>query len=615
MSKDFYYEFGGYRLNPTDKSLWRDKQTVPLTPKQIEILLLLLKNSGNTVNREEFYQSIWKGTFVEEANLTQNIFQLRKTLSENTGGTEFIETVPKRGYRFAAPLKKIAIENNGNHKIETKTNQPASNFFSLPKLIILVAFIGLLTNGYFFLFQTKTADSNAQKRTIAILPFREISNQSADKQLEIGLADALITKLSGAQKLTVRPTSAIIQTKQTELLPIGRELNVEIVVSGTIQREDDKMRVNVQLVQVSDGVTLWAETFDDSSKNVFEMQDIISAKILRALTNQINPEENRHITKRQTNNPQAFEAYSRGRYFWTTGSNTNLDKSIQYFQKAIELDANYALAYSGLADAQLFYSNGITGTPLASEYFKQAKINVLKTLELDASLAEPHSTLAAIIFEETGDWASAEKEFLKALELNPNYSAARMWYSLHLLGQGDFEKAESEMKKALEIDPVSPSMVNALGQIYYFSGRYELAITQFEKALELDSDFARAKVYLSLALIEIGKKDEALGILKKVYQDYRQHTGAKTALGWLYANLGKRKEAEEILQDLDKIKHPHIFDRYAVALINAESGNIEKAFEILQEISKFRNLSLLVRLKFDPKLKKFLRRYTSANIQ
>jgi DNA-binding winged helix-turn-helix (wHTH) protein/TolB-like protein/Tfp pilus assembly protein PilF len=602
MTNGFYYEFGKYRLNPTDKSLWRDNQVVALTPKQIEILLLLLENAGNTVSREEFFNLIWGGTFVEEANLTQNVFQLRKTLSENHGRAEFIETVPKRGYRFAAPCRKS--ENKGNPTIEKRlATVEKTRLFNFRNLVLACLFICLLTLGYFFFFRSKSNStaSNPPNSTIAILPFKEIGNQS-DKQLEIGLADALITKLSGLKNIAVRPTSAVMQTKQTEPIQIGRELNVEIILSGTIQRENEQLRVTVQLVRVADGNTLWAETFDGSSKNIFDIQDEISEKILQTLQKQINPEENRQITKRHTNNPAAFEAYSRGRYFWTTGSNTDLDKSIQYFQKAIELDPRYALAYSGLADAQLFYTNGVAGTKVATEYFRLAKMNALKALEIDSSLAEPHTTLAAIIFEENDDWAEAEKEFLKAIEINPNYAVGRVGYSLHLLGQGDFEKAKSEMKKALEIDPVSPSMVNALGQIYYFEKSYDLAIEQFQKAIELDPDFARAKVYLSLSLMEVNRKEEALIMLEKVYGGYRFHSGAKTALGWLYANLGNRNKAQEILQELEKTQNPHIFDKYAIAIINAELGNTDKAFVILEEISKFRNLSLLLRLKFDPKI-------------
>jgi DNA-binding winged helix-turn-helix (wHTH) protein/TolB-like protein/Tfp pilus assembly protein PilF len=602
MTNGFYYEFGKYRLNPTDKSLWRDNQVVALTPKQIEILLLLLENAGNTVSREEFFNLIWGGTFVEEANLTQNVFQLRKTLSENHGRAEFIETVPKRGYRFAAPCRKS--ENKGNPTIEKRlATVEKTRLFNFRNLVLACLFICLLTLGYFFFFRSKSNStaSNPPNSTIAILPFKEIGNQS-DKQLEIGLADALITKLSGLKNIAVRPTSAVMQTKQTEPIQIGRELNVEIILSGTIQRENEQLRVTVQLVRVADGNTLWAETFDGSSKNIFDIQDEISEKILQTLQKQINPEENRQITKRHTNNPAAFEAYSRGRYFWTTGSNTDLDKSIQYFQKAIELDPRYALAYSGLADAQLFYTNGVAGTKVATEYFRLAKMNALKALEIDSSLAEPHTTLAAIIFEENDDWAEAEKEFLKAIEINPNYAVGRVGYSLHLLGQGDFEKAKSEMKKALEIDPVSPSMVNALGQIYYFEKSYDLAIEQFQKAIELDPDFARAKVYLSLSLMEVNRKEEALIMLEKVYGGYRFHSGAKTALGWLYANLGNRNKAQEILQELEKTQNPHIFDKYAIAIINAELGNTDKAFVILEEISKFKNLSLLLRLKFDPKI-------------
>jgi len=614
MSEDFYYEFGGYRLNPRDKSLWRDHQAVSLTPKQIEILLLLLDNSGNTVPREVFSSLIWQDTFVEDGNLTQNIFQLRKTLSDGEKGIEFIETIPKRGYRFVAPLKKTVastqldtaekVENQKNPAKPKSQSPSPRGFFGLRAIILMFCIASPLGIGYFWFFQknNKQVETTSANRSIAILPFKEISNQSADKQLEIGLADALITKLSGLQKITVRPTSAVIQSKQTEPIQIGRELNVETILTGTIQRESEQMRVNVQMVNVSDGRTLWAENYDSAAKNIFEVQDDISEKILRTLKSQIKPEENRQISKRHTNNTEAFEAYSRGRYFWATSSRTNLSKSIEYFQKAINLDPNYALAYAGLADAHIFFASNNTGAHQSPEHLRLAKANAYKALELDEALAQPHATLGAIAFEEKGNWTEAEKEFLKSIELNPDYAIAHNWYSLHLLGQGDFPKAESEMKKALEIDPVSPSMNVALGQIYYFGKQYQMALTQFEKAVELDPDFGRAKVYLALALVEVGKKEQALAVLEKNYQEYPENTGAKASLGWLYAISEKSKKAQEILETFGETKSPDIYDQYGMAVIYAHLGNPDRAFSILARISGFKNLNMIVRFKFDPRL-------------
>ncbi|MEZ5426601.1 MAG: winged helix-turn-helix domain-containing protein [Pyrinomonadaceae bacterium] len=614
---DYYYEFGQYRVDSLNKLLLRNNKVVPLTPKLFDTLLILLENNGRVLSKKEFFNEIWTDTFVEESNLTQNIFQLRKTLGEG----DFIETVPKRGYRFSAKVEVLPIRNLTQEDglvVNSNKNQPDFSAINPQRFSILTVsrfrYLGLLflsislfSLGYFLSFslpqsKTKVQGNISPNRSIAILPFKNIGGKTANETLEIGMTDALITKLGNLQKINVRPTGAVIEAKETEPIKVGHELNVDTVLSGTIQRDKDQIRVNVQLVRVSDGITLWADKYDASAKNIFDVQDNISEKIIRSLVSQLDETDNLQVNKRYTNNIEAYEAYSRGRYFWTTSSHTDLNKSLEYFQKAIELDPNFALAYSGLADLHIFWASNNTGIPSASEHLKLAKLNAQKALEIDNTLANPHTTLAAIIFKEKGNWNLTEKEFLKSIELNPNYPVAHHWYSLHLLSQGEFEKAESEMKKALEIDPVSPSMNLALGQIYFYWQRYDSALSQFEKTLELDPDFARANVYLAISLTAVGKKERAVSILEQVYREYPTHTHAKTALGCLYADSGRETDALRILDSFESMKTPSIYDKYGMAVINAHLRKTDKAFSILESISSYKNLDMIVRLKFDPKL-------------
>ena len=624
--QNYYYEFGAYRIDVSNNILLQNNEIVHLSPKLFETLLILIEKNGQMVSKEELFNRLWSQTFVEESNLSQNIFQLRKILKNGDQDLNYIETLPKRGYRFTAKVKKVFTQLHEiveNEKTKDKWEiekgiernekefrfQNGANYFSKSKLIFATLSCLLLLfclGAFLFLIPSKTKGKVEKKlntnHSIAVLPFKHIGETKADEHLQTGIADALTTKLSNLRQLTVRPTSAILQIKKDEPRQIGEELAVETILTGVIQQNDGRIRVTAQLINVKDGDTIWAEKFDISNQGIFDLQDNISEKVLQSLKVQMNADDSNKINKRYTENVEAYQAYSRGRYFWAMSSRNDLAKSIEYFQQAIKIDPNYALAYSGLADAQIFISSKNTGKSIALENQKLAKINALKALEIDDSLAEPHTTLAAIIFEESGDWGTAEKEFLKAIELNPNYSVGHNWYSLHLLAMGDFEKAEIELKKALEIDPVSPSMTSALGQIYYYQKKYDLAIAQYEKSLELDREFARTKVYLGLALLEVGQDERALSLFSEIDKIYPIHTVSKTALGSFYAKNGQEKEAQKILQILNNVEKPSVYENYGIAVINAHLGNIEKALDILESLSPYRNINMIVRIKFDPKL-------------
>ena len=612
------FVFGNYKLDPEGQVLLCNNEIVPLTPKLFETLRLLVENGGRTLSKETFLTSLWPDTFVEESNLAQYIFHLRRMLGENSDGQTYIKTVPRRGYQFVAPVKVVLATpvngitysspdtggDNGSGATRAGKRSVSRTWryiaFAFPLFAIL--FLAL----YIVVWRQPQSAPASQpapgKESIAVLRFKHIGEVGSDADLGMGMTDALITKLSNLTNIKVRPTSSIINTGQTDPMEIGRELMVDTVLDGTIQSTGDVIRVTVQLINVRDGVTIWANKFDSGAKDVFAVQDSISEQVSLSLVNRLNQTEIARLNKRHTNNLAAYEAYSRGRYFWATSSRTNFSKAVEYFEKAIELDPGYALAYSGLADAQILVASTLTGTSSAVENEKSAKANVLRALELDGSLAEPHATLAAITFQEGGDWNAVEKEFLVSIELNPNYSVAYNWYSLHLLAQGQFATAETMMRRALEIDPVSPSMTTALGQIYYFGKQYDLAIKQFEKSIELDPKFVRANVYLALSLGAIGKDEQAVQLMESVSRDYPTYTNVKTALGYLYSKSGRPGDAKKMLSRLEKIENPSVFEKYGIALINLHLGNREKSIEILKEISSFRSLNLIVRLKFDPEL-------------
>jgi|CXWL01.1.fsa_nt_gi DNA-binding winged helix-turn-helix (wHTH) protein/TolB-like protein/Tfp pilus assembly protein PilF len=609
------FVFGNYRLDPEGQVLLRNNEIVPLTPKLFETLRLLVENGGRTLSKETFLTSLWPDTFVEESNLAQNIFHLRRVLGEDSRGKIFIKTVPKRGYRFVAPTKLIPTGTlNGHNKISILENGQTAHgsegnggFQYRWPLVICVVALFVFGPAAFWTVHWRlnqvgqiASVSSIDGKSLAVLKFKQIGG--GDDQLSMGMTDALITKLSTLKQLKIRPTSSIFQSKQVDPVEIGRELRVGKILDGSIQQTRDSVRVSVQLINVENGVTIWAKSFDASSTNIFEVQDAISEQVSHSLLEQLSESDSLLVSKRYTGNLEAYEAYSRGRYFWAISSRSDLGKAVEHFQRAISLDPQYSLAYSGLADAQILIASSLSGTPRAKTNQNLAKINAVKALELDNSLAEPHATLAAVIFEEKGDWAAAEAEFLKSIELNPNYAAAHNWYALHLLAQGQFERAEVELKKALEIDPVSPGMNLALGQIYYFAKQYDRSTEQFGKTLELDPEFLRAKLFMGLSLEAAGRTDDARPIFEQLNRDFPKYTAASTALGCLYADEGNHEGARDLLKALDRVSPPSIFETYGIAVINAHLGNTEKSLLLLSDISRTKNVSIMARIKFDPKL-------------
>lgn len=624
IKEPFFYEFGSYLLDPENKLLFHNEEVVPLPPKLFDTLYYLVANSGKTLFKEEILENVWSETFVEEGNLAQIIFHLRKILGQGKNSQIFIKTMPKRGYRFVASVKIITnnmVKSDGKEffngsgmstgvtsdkkAIATNSLRKYNNLRNLA-LLLLIGTLCALAFAFFFSQKptnnTYVVDSPTMNRSLAVLPFQLIDEEINDKKMSFGMADALITKLSNLDNVRVRPTSAIIQTKQSDPLSIGRELLVDNILTGTIQQTSDQIRVTVQLVNIKDGSTVWADKFDTSVKNIFEVQDNISEQVSHYLKQELSKTENKQINKRYTNNIEAFEAYNKGRYFWNKRTPAALTKSSEYFQKAIRFDPQYALAYAGLADCYLLLaseeSNPITG----KEYKKKAKTTAIKAIEIDDTLAEPHTTLASIMFEENNDWDTVEKEFLKSIELNPNYSTAHHWYSLHLFSVGQFEKAESEINKALQIDPVSLSINNGLGLLYLFQGKYQFAKEQFQKTLELDPNFPSPNYYLPLALFQLGNIEESLVLLGSYVENHPKDLSAKFSLGYLLAAKGDVPKAQNLLSDLEKVNDTSELFQYTLAMLNANVGNTEKAFDILKKVSASKNLNLVIHLKYDPRL-------------
>ncbi len=604
------FTFEGFRLDPDNHLLTYTgsgaDQPVALTPKAFDTLRVLVEHHGEVLAKDQLLKLVWPGTFVEEANLTQNVYTLRKTFSELQPTGSFIETIPRRGYRFVAPVTLVqgvfdtaampapvssaptptepsAEASQPPHLPTSSLNVPRS---ARPGLWLAVGLalvlVGLVTVWALGLGRRAETPSRPGTRltSIAVLPFESLNPRPDDTYLGLGMADALITRLSNQHQLIVRPTSAIRRYTEPprDVVTIGRDLKVDAVLDGTLQRSGDTLRASVQLVAVATGAPLWAQSFDSSESDLFDLQDALSERLAAELKLQLNERQRARLTLRATSDPAAYAAYVRGRYFWNRRTEESLWKALENFRQAIALDSGYAAAYAGLADTYVLLP--LFGTTPTREAFPEAIANAERALELDPELAEAHTALAYARFLYEWRWEDAEAEFRSAIDLNPSYPTARQWYSFLLAALGRGAEAEAEAKRAVELDPLSLAINTDLGMVYFFGGRFAEAKAQFEHTLELDAAFPYARFGLGHALLQLGMKAEAVTQFERA-SELSDNAIYSSGLGLAYAANNREEEARKILADLRDQARSGYVDSSHLAVLEAWLGRKKQALELL----------------------------------
>ena len=426
----------------------------------------------------------------------------------------------------------------------------------------------------------------SDQESIAVLPFRVLSppgENTGDEYLGVGLTDALITRLSNVQRLVVRPTSSVLRYQGSAIDPLvaGRDLGIDYIVDGSIRRVGNRIRVTAQLLNINEGVTRWAEHFDEDSTDVLQIEDSISEKVATALLPQLTRDEQRQLSKRGTDNSEAFEAYLRGRYHWNFYTEVGLAKALQSYQKAINLDPNYALAYTGIAD----YYNwlGVFGLKPFAECSGAAKQAAAKAVELDSASAEAYSALGFATVCHDFDWAVAEGQHRRSLEINPNYATGHNWYAFHLAMEGRSDEAIEQMMRTRELDPLSPAVLQALGWCYYQGRRFDESLATFRAMLEAVPDFAYGLVTLSWLLRHTGATDEAVRVAEKALTLSSGNPFYLSAVGAAYAAAGQETEARHVLDQLEQTAAHGYVSPYHRALIHLHLGDRERALELLLE--------------------------------
>ena len=571
------YEFGRFRCDPGEQLLLCDGKPVTLSPKTFEILLALVRSQGRLVTKDELMRQVWPDSFVEEANLTVNISALRKALGETSDGQQYIETVPKRGYRFIA---KVAVLEQDSKKREFAEETPASGGIGdsmaagaeqatlrrLPgplfwkiiglSLVLLAIFVVEIIR-----WRNRSAANpphTSPIQSLAVLPLENLSGDTQDYFAD-GMTDELITDLAqiGALRVISRTSVMPYKSARKPLPVVAHELNVDAIVEGTVLRSGDQVRITAQLIQASADRHLWAQSYQGDVRNTLSLQKQVARAIADQIRIELTPHEQAALRNVKAVDPEAYEDYLKGRFFFNKRSSN--EKAQLYFQQAIEKDPNYPPPYTGLADIYQLYDNP-----------RLAKESVEKALALDSELAEAHNSLAELLYRFDGDWAGAEKEFKRALELNSNYAPAHHWYSMYLAFLGRKQQALDEAQKAYELDPLSPVVGANLAKKMEENGQYDEAIRQAKKTLELEPNSSVTHAVLGIVYEDKKMYGNAIAEYTTALELGGFPDEVRGLLGYVYAISGDYANADKMTRELKQVWPRHA--RAALDLAGIYSG-------------------------------------------
>jgi Tol biopolymer transport system component/TolB-like protein/Flp pilus assembly protein TadD len=570
------YEFEDFRLDAAHLMLYRNGQPLALAPKVVETLVALVERRGEIVSKKEMMNRLWADSFVEEANLTQNIYLLRKTLGKGSDGRDLIETFRRRGYRFTGAIKNIAppLADEEARAAETSfANQPTEKIKTAPGEIF---------------------DS------LAVLP---LTNQGADADAEYlsdGVTESVINRLTQISSLRVVARGTVFQYKNREIAPqeIGRALGVSAVLTGRVLQHEDRLIVRAELVDAANGWQIWGAQYDRRAADVLELQETLAREISENLRLKLTGEERRRLTKRYTESSEAYHLYIKARFFLNKRLTETIEQAAALFQQAINVDPAFAPAYVGLADCYPLLS--LYGTLTPGEAYPQAKTAALRALEIDDQYTKAYNSLGVIKLFYEWDWAGAEEAFQKAIELNPGYPDAHQRYGMLLTAQGRFDEARAEFEKARDLDPLSLITKTISGYPFYYSRQFETAAECFREVIAMDANYSMAHFRLGLTLAQQKKYDAATAEIEKSVE-LSNDRDSIAALGFVQGLAGNTAQTEAALRELDEREKKGFVTSYNRVLLEIGLKNYAAALDWLERAFAERSYWLIY-LKFDPAL-------------
>ena len=621
------YSFNDFTIDLDRECLLREGQEVKLRPKVFDALRYLVENDNRLVTKAELIEAVWSDSFVTDDSLVQCVVELRRALGDDA--QEYIKTVPRRGYIFDAVVTndyapgpvyreqvdsvRIVIEEDDveptiNDRLMQAEALPSASRSAwrkaAPTILIVVLLLAAAAIGLLYFRgsgEPRHAAHVTQVRSIAVLPFKRLSADGSDEYLGLGMADTLITKLSNLRQIIVRPTSAVRKYTAADQDPLaaGREQRVDAVLEASFQKLGDKVRLTARLLNVQDGSSLWSYKCDEYCTDIFALQDAISERVTEALALELTGEERKLLTKRHTENAQAYQLYMKGRLFLNKRTAEGIHKASEYFNQVIELDPNDALAYLGLGDCY-HQSVYFTSTP-SRELLPRARAMASKALEIDGTLGEAHALLARV-YDLYWDWNQALKEHQLAISLSPGSARAHHGLAYTLAKQGGFDEALAAIRKAREIDPLNLVINSDIAEILCYAGRYDEAIEQCQKTLELDPNFSMAHAQLGVAYWGKGIYNEALGPLRKAVELEGEGSIRMIQLAMGYGFAGQTDQAQEFLKRLKKRAKTEYVDPTWIAGLYASIGDKDSALDWIERAYDERSpagTALLVDTRFN----------------
>jgi TolB-like protein/Tfp pilus assembly protein PilF len=567
------YRFGAYQVDLRAGELRKHGLKIKLQEQPFQVLASLLERAGEVVTREGLQRKLWPGdTFVDfDHGLNAAIARLREALCDSASSPRYIETIPRRGYRFLV-------------KVETLGGEPVSG----------------------------------RRVMLAVLPFENLDSNPEQEYFADGMTEEMIAqlgRLNPAQLGVIARTSAMQYKRTTKSVgEIGQELGVDFVLEGSVRRAGQRARITSQLIRVSDQSHLWAESYDRNLDDVLAIQTDCARRIARSLALELLPSQRDAMSRAATHNAAAYEAYLKGRYYWNNRTEDGFRKAMEYFESAIRQDPDYALAYVGLSD--VFDLLGLFSMLPPKEAFERARAAANQALNIDPELAEAHISLAYGRFLYEWDWAGAEEEFRLGLRLNPNYVPGHYWFARYLAAMRRFEEAFDHMEQARALDPLSLVVNTYHAWICYFSRDFDQAIERFRRALELDPGFSIASIFLGLALLQKGMPKQAIEALGRGSEASGFHPGAVAALAAAYALDGKKAEARKAMERVQESASQRYVSPYYRALALLALGEKDSALDWLEKACEERSGWLVYlnvepsidRLRGDPRFEKLARR-------
>ncbi len=629
------FRFADFTLEVSEHCLRRGDQEIYLRPKTFETLLYLIQRHGHLVGKDELLDQVWADTIVTETAMTHCIEEIRKALGDDAHNPRYLKTIPRVGYKFIAPVIKINVteeeiveEEVTAVKVVVKEEEPESageidafdaavipsaSLFPLArrwlthsrsywsqkgqKIMLLAVMFLLLIIAGLYLYNR----GHPEIQSLAVLPLANLNADPAQDYFADGMTEALIAELAKISAVRVISRTSVMQYKgaQKSLSDIADELKVDAIVEGSLLYAGERVRISAQLIQAKPERHLWAESYERKISDILALQSEVTRAIAKEINARLTPQEEVRLARVHQVDPEAYHAYLKGRYFWNKRTPDGFKRGIEHFTQAIASDPTYAPAHAGLADCYNLLNDYDVLAP--REAVPKARAAANQALAIDSTLAEAHASLGFALARYDWDWIGAEREFQRAIELQPNYAIAHHWYALLLAMMGRFQEAAMEINKAQDLDPLSLIINANIGWLLFFERKYDQALEQLQRTIEMDPNFMSAHVKLGWVYEQQGKFGDAIVEFKNALTISGNDNNILALLGNSYALSGKKTEALKMIAALIAQSQQNYISPYWIAIVYACLGENDHAFRWLSQAYSERS-SGLVWLKLEPKL-------------